>query len=652
MSSKLPQKRINEEMETVIPSKKGKHKRKPSEESPSTQFNTLVKKFANHLAHPAFLHAHIKELQQPLKQYQLWLQKRSAPVSPVLVDALREVVSIVGDYKGHMQQATSVSEEKNSNANTSTTQPSNTNPPIINTLTPIEPSSAEANSPEGSVGANTNLVWQKWAFYAREMFLPMVGFARLLCTVCKMNTHMMETTRMYSAISRLRSFREQLQEVNRAIKLSKQRQTSEMKTLHAKVNFLVASRRLVINRFVDQLTYEELHSIVNSYQEFLGEHKVYYLDELHKNHNCALCHNNATVIGPDPKPEYNIPPDGTPEIRGLFRKGAVSLADVEAHNFRFVTGGTTFGLARVPDSDVPELALFIDFPDYRKQTPEHCLRLERLAYLLHLAYKYSTPCYDNGPQNALNENQRGYMGVLGNRKQFFTKIPWGMYAIPDCFKGKHKGEWVNFQTEFMPELAGIISCLFLEATGAQVIAQGAVNFVVKFRLPAFGSTSTKESEWPESAGTSLTVSGDGFSNQCHVDNDKYRYVFSVYVFVDRDTGELITDPKKIEQCMKGGYLIWPDLHLALKIVHCSGVVMLFWRGTHERHCTILSECLDKKIARYGTSLQVNKRLFDSVQKYYGRLEEILAWELGDRSTPCPERPPQPHGLVDLCAMHN
>ncbi|KAF8597444.1 hypothetical protein BDV93DRAFT_429352, partial [Ceratobasidium sp. AG-I] len=116
-------------------------------------------------------------------------------------------------------------------------------------------------------------------------------------------------------------------------------------------------------------------------------------------------------------------------------------------------------------------------------------------------------------------------------------------------------------------------------------------------------------------GSNFTLSHDNFSNEPHLDGDGYPFVFSLYVFVDKTTGELITDPERIKQCLKGGFLIWPDLHLALKIVQCSGFVILFWRGTHERHCTVTSDTLDKGVIRYGTSIQVNKRLFDSVRKF-------------------------------------
>jgi hypothetical protein len=127
-------------------------------------------------------------------------------------------------------------------------------------------------------------------------------------------------------------------------------------------------------------------------------------------------------------------------------------------------------------------------------------------------------------------------------------------------------------------------------------------------------------------------------------------MFSVYVLVNKRTGELVTDPEQITKCMKGSYLIWPDLHLALKIVHCSGVVIMFWRGTHERHCTMVSETLDETIARYGTSIQVNKKLFNSVQKYHKDIEALERWELsggleGDEEFKFPHLPQDLYSVI-------
>lgn len=122
------------------------------------------------------------------------------------------------------------------------------------------------------------------------------------------------------------------------------------------------------------------------------------------------------------------------------------------------------------------------------------------------------------------------------------------------------------------------------------------------------------------------------------------------MFVDKLTGQLITDPERIKKCMKGGYLIWPDLHLALKVVHCHGFVILFWRGTHERHCTVTSETLDYGVIRYGTSIQVNKKLLRSVKRFSTTLDAVEQWCLShDDDEECPDLPILPTELGGPCS---
>ncbi|KAG8717136.1 hypothetical protein FRC08_008126 [Ceratobasidium sp. 394] len=596
------------------PARRRRHQKKLSEPLPE-QYERLFKRIANHLSRSEYAHPAAEQITAPLKEFQLWLQHSSNKrvISLPFLDALTKIQRHISSYLSPLKMALDIM----------------------------------GNPPSDGTPA-----WQTWSFYARERYPLMVEFALLLRTVCKLEDKKLQIMRMNTAIDKLEPQIQSLERWNHALKDTKDKAKSALNKLRAEATFLVSTRRVVLNDTISDMEIDELYHLVNSVNVDV-DCVVYNLELLNRNHNCDICTINASAYGPDPLPKYRSPADGsgTPQLRGLFRRGAVSLEDVEAHHFRYITGGTTCGMMRAPDSDVPELALFIHFIDYHKATPQHCLRLERLAYLLHLAAQYSTPCHSNGPQNALPVELRGYMGVLGHRQERFKKIPWGLYAVPPRFKGKRIKEWVDFQKDFMPELAAIVNSLFIETTGAELVTKQAVDFVVKFQLPPFGATSIDESTWKDSAGSSFTVSHNNFSNECHLDNDKYRYVFSVYVFVDKATGQLVTDPDRIEKCLRGGYLIWPDLHLALKIVHCSGVVLLFWRGTHERHCTILSKTLDDSVIRYGTSLQVNKRLFNSVQNYYQTLEDLYDWELNGATGECPDFPELPMDLSDLCVLH-
>lgn len=204
-----------------------------------------------------------------------------------------------------------------------------------------------------------------------------------------------------------------------------------------------------------------------------------------------------------------------------------------------------------------------------------------------------------------------------------------------------------------------------------MIAKEAQDFVAQFKLPSFGDVSADQEvcyyflgcssnhcAWyinmlitllkthEQSLGSNFTISFGGFSNQAHLDNDAFRYVFSVYVFVDHE-GNLVTDCEKIKACMTGGYFLWPDLHLGLDPSHCSGVVIFMWHGTHERHCTMECTLLENGVTRYGTSIQVNRRLLASVVSYQQRMakyeENMALYEEGVNKRK-PKKPTAPTGL--------
>jgi hypothetical protein len=150
-----------------------------------------------------------------------------------------------------------------------------------------------------------------------------------------------------------------------------------------------------------------------------------------------------------------------------------------------------------------------------------------------------------------------------------------------------------------------------------------------------------------SLGCNFTISFDGFSNQPHLDNDAFRYVFSIYIFVDLD-GNLVTDKALIEECMEGGHFLWPDLHLGLDPSKCNGVVLFLWRGTHERHCTIECKIMnDQKVIRYGTSIQVNQGLLSRTVRYHQDMAAYKVsrefWEKHGCVGPEPVMPLQPTG---------
>ncbi|KAG8723884.1 hypothetical protein FRC09_001352 [Ceratobasidium sp. 395] len=588
-------------------------RRKDAKHDPIYRYWNSVKKLGNQLGGNEYMHPQVAQIKEPLQEFYGHLKNRfsrdkSFIPSDRYIAALIDITSLTGDYISHIDTALS------QNAGTGTTPPTE---------------------------------WQQWrSFLARERFIPMVNFAMSLRSTNYLVHQDLQAMRMRSAVSTLRHKISLNAQVAPKIKSHTPDDQSEEKTLRLKIHLLVTTHQIVLTEEVDKLELEALRHIVSTYQDRLTC-RVFWIDDLYAEHGCKTCGDNPSgATG-----KYKSPADGsgTPQIPGLFPSGPISLEDMNQHRFQYVTGGTTCGLKRVPGSTDAELAFFADFPDFHSLPPERTAQLERLAYLIHLAAEYSSPCNTNEAQRGLPKDLRGNMKVLGNRKAYDRK-PFGSYAIPSRFKNKRRPEFLHFQTHCVPELAALAYSWFHSSYGG-VVAEQTRNFAQEYRLPPLGSISIDEVTWTHNLGCNMTISFNLFSNEAHLDKDGYRYVFSIYVFVDSETGELITDQQRIANCMKGGYLIWPDSHLALRIVHCTGAVLLLWRGTHERHATILSETTDPSVTRYGTSIQINKRLFNAVQQYHKQLEICEQWELNGCQGDCPEFPELPTCYEDVGVNH-
>ncbi|KAF8602967.1 hypothetical protein BDV93DRAFT_556890 [Ceratobasidium sp. AG-I] len=329
-----------------------------------------------------------------------------------------------------------------------------------------------------------------------------------------------------------------------------------------------------------------------------------------------------------------------PFIRGLFCKHRVTSSDFKAHRFLMLDSGTTIGTVQIPGSNIPEIGVFVHFPKAMDINPN----FRELATLLHQGATYGTTCRNNGAHK--QAGLVGIMKVLGWRSAF-DPSPWGLYVAPieiqkDPIKLAAWEEYVGnihrIQAIFNEEFTRII---------VAKLAREAQDFVAEFKLPAFGETTTDTETHAPSLGSNFTISFGGFHNQPHIDNDAFRYVFSIYIFVDQK-GNLVTDRTLIEACMEGGHFLWPDLHLGLDTSKCNGVVLFIWRGTHERHCTMESKIFKNGVTRYGTSVQVNSRLLArnlAYQKKQAEWElEMEVWRENGEMGDAPVQPEQPTGL--------
>ncbi|KAF8596792.1 hypothetical protein BDV93DRAFT_48781 [Ceratobasidium sp. AG-I] len=354
---------------------------------------------------------------------------------------------------------------------------------------------------------------------------------------------------------------------------------------------------------------------------------------------CTLCSHND----PNALPDYTQTcPSAIPFIPGMLPSGSVSMDDFNSHYWILLENGTTVGTLAVPDSETPEIAIFVYIPEVDAISPE----IKELAQILHQGATMGTRCKSNSAHKAAGS--RGFMNVLGWRRAYDAS-PWGLYVPPANFQGNAEkmAEWGEY-VQNMRRIQHIFNKEFTSIIVAK-IAHEAQAFVADSKLPAFGETLADSETHQPSLGCNFTISFGGFCNEPHLDNDAFRFVFSVYVFVDSQ-GNLVTDRALIEGCLSGGYFLWPDLHLALDPSKCNGVVLFLWRGTHERHCTMECELLDNGVTRYGTSIQVNGRLLASVLRYHQEeaqyQEDMEAWVEGGRRGKKPTAPVKPTGLPE------
>ncbi|KAG8735684.1 hypothetical protein FRC10_010273 [Ceratobasidium sp. 414] len=361
------------------------------------------------------------------------------------------------------------------------------------------------------------------------------------------------------------------------------------------VSYLVWNRELVLDTDVKALSLNQLQRICESYTDRVT--CVLDLNEL-RNRRCPACITKlaeCTETGPYEQPDGSA----IPQIPGLFCTGAVTPEAVQEHRFHWITSGTTIGMIRNPDTGERQIAFFVHIPVLNDVSTDSLLNWQEFGDLIH---------------EVSNLLRIGKMYAIGYRRAY-DKVPYSFYARPDrCKRGELKGEWDEYQRSVY-RITEILETEFAK-TCINEILEKAQSFVAGHILPPLGATSVDPKK--SGPGCNFTIPCKCFANQSHLDHDAFEYVFSVYVFIDRN-GNLVTDQERIRKCMKGGQFIWPGVHVGIDTSECSGIVMFLWCGTHERHCTMTSELCDEDTIRIGTSIQVNQQLFDSVATYQANM---------------------------------
>ncbi|KAG8712849.1 hypothetical protein FRC08_014015 [Ceratobasidium sp. 394] len=323
--------------------------------------------------------------------------------------------------------------------------------------------------------------------------------------------------------------------------------------------------------------------------------------ELHG--SCPTC----SPPPPDKRPKrqaakYSKHPDTIPPVPHLFPSGPVKWQDVNLHHFTMFTGGTNVGLIELQNGEL-EVGIVVHVMRFEEMDQDLLSWFKDLAHVFFLTMKYGNETTNNGALNA------GSMKVIGWSAGFFKGVTCHSYVPMDEVRNPEDfPKWVTFQSmhKFVRVsfnyLFGLVASSIVERTHTTIKDTG---------IPVFGDHELDFENHEKGLGSSFIVSRL-LANQMHVDNDGMTWAFSLYLFIDNN-GNLVTDWALIRNSMKGGYFIWPDLHLGIDPRLCDGVVMFLFRGIYDRHGTTTQEQISPTVTRYGCSLQVNKRLISKVR---------------------------------------
>ncbi|KAG9126245.1 hypothetical protein FRC07_004299 [Ceratobasidium sp. 392] len=316
---------------------------------------------------------------------------------------------------------------------------------------------------------------------------------------------------------------------------------------------------------------------------------------------------DSTETSEQESKSYSKDPSALPPIPRLFTHGAVPYEDVDRHQFKLLNRGTHVGTFKSPsgDREIGIVVHVIEFADMDKELMEVVCQI---AGVFHDSMKYGSVANSNAAWKAAGKI--GKMVVAGFTGGYTTGVTAHMYTPPPIVRKPGEFQsWVGFQEQqsFLRESFNIL----FEMASKRLVDQ-IQSKILELEVPIHGNLSSNFKEHLPGLGANITVSKK-LTNQMHIDNDGLNYALGLFLFADRN-GNLITDRELIMSSMKGGYFIWPELHLGIDPSKCTGIVLYIWRGVHNRHGTVTQVQVNENVIRYGCSIQVNKRLIAKIRK--------------------------------------
>ncbi|KAF8602203.1 hypothetical protein BDV93DRAFT_217727 [Ceratobasidium sp. AG-I] len=370
-----------------------------------------------------------------------------------------------------------------------------------------------------------------------------------------------------------------------------------------------------------ELTVEELETLAQEHETLL---RLTVIDLNHKrdHFNCKACPPKEKRLQELCDPKLLPFPSAIAPVPSLFTSGAVRFnqvkaqefatsnqtkqfgapQDSQAHEFTILTHGSICGIVK-SDTGTNEIGLGVWFRESEDMDPFELANLPMVAEKFHKAIHLCSKVTNNGAMLS------GDMAILGWTGGYMAGTAYHLYVPPPrSRKDGTMEEWIKLQKE-----SDLIRQFFNTQFEkfALAITTETHQAIKDLGVPVFGVCQTEPEVQGPSLGSNFSVSRN-LVNKMHCDNDAHKYVFSLYLFCDSN-GILVTDRSRISACMKGGYFIWPDLHLGIDPSACGGVVFFLWRGIYERHGTMTAVQLDANLWRYGCSMQVNQHLVDKIR---------------------------------------
>lgn len=144
---------------------------------------------------------------------------------------------------------------------------------------------------------------------------------------------------------------------------------------------------------------EELRRFCEQNQSLLCFHSL-DLNKL-RTQTCSRCRQ----LPPGALPKYKPPDTSAIEpIPGFVVQGAVSTEDLDGHDFKILTTGSTCGTVQGLDSTL-QVGLFVHFLEADQMLPRQLYNFQTLASLFHSGASHGSPARSNGAWSAAGRSE-------------------------------------------------------------------------------------------------------------------------------------------------------------------------------------------------------------------------------------------------------